>query len=174
MGVSVSTYTQHEGGARGIPPTTAERYARFFKRSPEWLLFGREGAVAGRMTVPLVGFAGAGSVVHAFVKKAAQQKVDTPVIGGDTTKAIELRMDGFGKVFDRWLAFYDEQDAGPVDSEHIDQLCLIGLPDGRQMVRVIQPSRAPGYYHLSSPTGETPLLDQQVAWAARITGMTPR
>ena len=41
MGVSPSTYIQHENGTRGYPRDRAERYARFFRVTPEWLLYGR-------------------------------------------------------------------------------------------------------------------------------------
>lgn len=40
MGVSVPTYIQHENGGRGISATRAERYAKFFGTTPEWLLYG--------------------------------------------------------------------------------------------------------------------------------------
>lgn len=40
MGVPVPTYIQHENGARGFPAGRAERYARFFRVAPEWLLYG--------------------------------------------------------------------------------------------------------------------------------------
>lgn len=42
MGVSVATYIQHENGTRGIPAERAARYARFFRTTPEWLLYGRD------------------------------------------------------------------------------------------------------------------------------------
>jgi SOS-response transcriptional repressor LexA len=41
MGVSVATYIQHENGTRGFPADRAERYARFFRTQPEWLLYGK-------------------------------------------------------------------------------------------------------------------------------------
>jgi SOS-response transcriptional repressor LexA len=41
MGVTVSTYIQHESGARGFPASRAARYAKFFRVAPEWLLYGR-------------------------------------------------------------------------------------------------------------------------------------
>ncbi len=43
MGASVSTYIHHENGTRGFPATRADRYAKFLKTSPEWLLYGRAG-----------------------------------------------------------------------------------------------------------------------------------
>lgn len=42
MGVSVATYIQHENGIRNYPADRAQRYARFFRSTPEWLLYGRE------------------------------------------------------------------------------------------------------------------------------------
>jgi SOS-response transcriptional repressor LexA len=42
MGVPVATYIQHENGSRGFPAKRAERYARFFRVTPEWLLYGKE------------------------------------------------------------------------------------------------------------------------------------
>lgn len=41
MGVTVSTYIQHESGVRGFPASRAARYARFLRVAPEWLLYGR-------------------------------------------------------------------------------------------------------------------------------------
>jgi SOS-response transcriptional repressor LexA len=46
MGVSVPTYIQHENGTRGYPASRAERYARFFRVAPEWLLYGKNGTMA--------------------------------------------------------------------------------------------------------------------------------
>lgn len=40
MGISVATYIQHENGTRGYPAVKAQRYARFFRVTPEWLLYG--------------------------------------------------------------------------------------------------------------------------------------
>ena len=41
MGVTVSTYIQHENGTRGFPASRAAKYGRFFRVAPEWLLYGR-------------------------------------------------------------------------------------------------------------------------------------
>ncbi len=43
MGVPVSSYIQHDNGTRGLTKGTAARYARFFKTTPEWLLYARTG-----------------------------------------------------------------------------------------------------------------------------------
>jgi SOS-response transcriptional repressor LexA len=41
MGVKPATYAQHENGLRGYPASKAERYGRFFRVAPEWLLYGK-------------------------------------------------------------------------------------------------------------------------------------
>ena len=41
MGIPIATYIQHENGGRGFPSGRAERYARFFRVPPEWLLYGK-------------------------------------------------------------------------------------------------------------------------------------
>ena len=41
MGVPVASYIQHENGFRGFKRDRAEQYARRFRTTPEWLLFGR-------------------------------------------------------------------------------------------------------------------------------------
>lgn len=41
FGWSPSTYTSHENDTRGLKAEVAARYARAFRVSPEWLLFGR-------------------------------------------------------------------------------------------------------------------------------------
>lgn len=46
MGVNPATYAQHENGIRGYPAPRAERYGRFFRVAPEWLLYGRSKADA--------------------------------------------------------------------------------------------------------------------------------
>ena len=66
MGVTVSTYIQHENGARGFPASRAARYAKFFRVAPEWLLYNRGEAdpveVEPTLTeLPLVGPVQAGA-----------------------------------------------------------------------------------------------------------------
>lgn len=42
MGIPVATYIQHENGIRGFPADRADRYGKFFRVAPEWLLYGRQ------------------------------------------------------------------------------------------------------------------------------------
>jgi SOS-response transcriptional repressor LexA len=54
MGIAVATYIQHENGTRGYPSSRADRYASFFRTSPEWLLYGR-GKTPRRQEAPFTG-----------------------------------------------------------------------------------------------------------------------
>lgn len=47
MGVAVSTYLGHENGNRGIPAKRAAQYARKFRVSEQWLLYGKGPGVDG-------------------------------------------------------------------------------------------------------------------------------
>lgn len=40
LGVPVGTYAGHENGYRGFPAKRAPQYAKKFKTTPEWLLYG--------------------------------------------------------------------------------------------------------------------------------------
>lgn len=46
LGERAPTYSGHENGSRGIPPEKARKYARAFRVTPEWILFGRGGPSA--------------------------------------------------------------------------------------------------------------------------------
>ena len=52
MGLAVATYIQHENGSRGYPATKAQKYARFFRTTPEWLLYGTK---KGDTVIPVDG-----------------------------------------------------------------------------------------------------------------------
>ena len=47
LGVPESTYIGHENGNRGFPAKKASRYARMFKTTEEWLLYGKGDAPTG-------------------------------------------------------------------------------------------------------------------------------
>jgi DNA-binding XRE family transcriptional regulator len=179
IGVSRPTYYAHENGTRGFI-RAGERYASFFHVSLDWLLTGKgaprrpktptEGRV--QATVPLVGYVGAGSETHFFANDAPLDDVPAPAGSTDSTVAVEIRGESLGTFFDRWLVFYDDV-RRPVDNSLINRLCVVGLEDGRILIKKVQRSKARGLFHLISQT-EPPILDVEIEWAARVKNMVPR
>ncbi|PZO07654.1 MAG: phage repressor protein [Alphaproteobacteria bacterium] len=70
------------------------------------------------------------------------------------------------------MVFYDDVRT-PVTPDLIGHLCVVGLPDGRVLVKRLQKAAGTGFFHLISNT-EGPILDQPVDWAAKVKTMTPR
>lgn len=186
MGVAVSTYVQHENGIRGVPAARASKYARFYGVTPEWLLYGREtpakpppsaASVAkarrrGSLSVPLVGYVGAGAEAHYYATGDELGEVDAPEGSTPHTVAVEVRGQSLGPLFERWLIFYDEVRTPPTP-DLFGRLCIVGLPDDRILVKQIRPATTAGFFHLLS-NNEPPITDQEVMWAARVKSMTPR
>lgn len=181
LGVKEPTYLGHENGSRGFKRDSADRYARKFHVALEWLLTGKgqrdrrplSSADPGvARSVPLVGYVGAGATTHFFANDIPLDEVPAPVGATESTVAVEIRGDSLGSFFDRWLVFYDDVHR-PVTAELINRLCVVGLADGRILIKKIQRSKARGLFHLLSQT-EDPLLDVEIEWAARVKNMVPR
>jgi phage repressor protein C with HTH and peptisase S24 domain len=186
MGIAVSTYGAHERaedpGGRDYGPEEAKRYARFFRVTPEWLLTGRGRGPDGTeieigepdpSKVPVVGYVGAGSKAHFYdVAQGDLDEVYPPAGSPESTVAVEVRGDSLGPLFNRWLVFYDSVHH-EVTPDLIGEICVVGLPDGRVLIKQIQRGRADGLYNLISQT-EAPIRDATVEWAARVNGMARR
>jgi phage repressor protein C with HTH and peptisase S24 domain len=192
MGIAVSTYGAHERaedpGGRDFGPDEAKRYARRFKVTPEWLLTGYGRGpdepldyeppardVWATPNVPLRGYVGAGAAAH-FYEVAQESDLDQvapPIGANENTVAVEIRGDSLGPLFNRWLVFYDDVRHGAPPSELIGELCVVGLEDGRVLIKQLQRGKAEGLYTLNSQT-EQPIRDVAVAWAAKVKCMARR
>ena len=172
-----STYISHENGTRGLKPDVADRYAKAFKVRAEDILYGnRKKAPKDAQpvrTARVVGYVAAGAEARFFTDQGDIDEVPAPDGSSDETVAVEIRGESLGALFDRWLIFYDDVHR-PVTPDQIGRLCVVGLRDGRIMVKKVQKSRGrQGLFHLLSNT-EAPLLDVEIEWAARVKNMVPR
>lgn len=173
LGLTYSTYAGHENGSRGPKREQLMQYARKFKVSTDWLLTGKGPPPIGPRQVPVMGFVGAGAVAHFYGDAQGPfDMVNAPEDATSDTVAVEIRGESLGALFDQWLVFYDEVRT-PVSPDMIGRLCVVGLPDDRVLVKQIKLSKAPGLFHLISNT-EPPILDVEIAWAARVKHMVPR
>jgi hypothetical protein len=175
MGVSMGTYGAHERAempsGRDYGPDEARKYARRFGVTPEWLLIGREPLQSGDELPPpklsVVGSVGAGAAVHFYDVPLSYLDEITPPTGIDeNTAAVESRDDSLGPFLNRWYVFYDDV-RGPVTPDHVGQLCVVGLSDGRILIKQVQRGSAEGVYTLYSAT-DKPMVDVPIEWAAHV------
>lgn len=128
----------------------------------------------GVRSVPLLGYVGAGAQAHYYAEGdgLSGEEVDAPDGATESTVAVEVRGESLGALFDRWLVFYDDV-RDPPSSAMLGRLCVVGLADGRILVKKLQRGQLPGHFNLISNT-EPPMYDQLVQWAAVVKQMTPR
>lgn len=180
FGWKTAGYTHHENGTRGVKPELARRYAKAFRKPVEWLLYGTNPKKAAPdeppKTVPLVGYVAAGSRAHFFEDiRDSGEPIRAPAGASEETVAVEVRGESLGPAFDRATVFYDDVHT-PVtpDSPLIGRLCVVGLDDGRIMVKILQRSKSRrGLFHLLSNGSEPPILDVELEWAARVIDIRP-
>jgi hypothetical protein len=180
MGMAVSTYGAHERaeqpGGRDYGPDEAKKYARRFGVTPEWLLTGREPFPLGddqpTPKVRVVGYVGAGAEAHIYdIAQGDLDEVEPPISSNEATVAVEIRGNSLGSFFNRWLVFYDNVHR-PVTPDLVGELCVVGLEDGRILIKLLQRSKTDeGLYNLLSQT-EPPIRDVAVEWAAKVLSMT--
>lgn len=131
------------------------------------------GAADTRSEVPVVGYVGAGAAAHYYAEGQGNlDEVPAPDDASPATVAVEIRGESLGSFFNEWLVFYDDV-REPVTPDLIGRLCVVGLADGRILIKKIKRSTSPGLYHLLSQT-EDPIFDAEVLWAARVKSMQPR
>jgi transcriptional regulator with XRE-family HTH domain len=175
VGRSESAVRNQENGTNGIPAALAAQYGRALSVTPEWLLFG-EGDVTDRPatdSVPVVGYVSAGaSLVQYAEGQGPFDYVPAPRESTPSTVAAAVRGVSLGPAFDEALVFYDDK-RSPVTPDLHGKLCVVGLVDGRVLVKVLRPGED-GRFHLTSNTAEEPLWNQDVDWAAKVTDIRPR
>lgn len=124
------------------------------------------------ITVPLVGFVSAGSqAVYLPLPNDELDRVPAPPGATPLTRSLEIRGDSLGELFDRWLVYYNDV-RSPITTDLYGKLCVVGLADGRVMVKKVRRTRE-GLYDLIS-NNDDPIKNVVVEWAAQVTDMRPR
>lgn len=103
LGASVATYLQQENGTRGFPASRAQRYARFFHTTPEWLLYGRGSEPAPNIDAPamraarlvqVLGTVQAGAWTEAPEEATSEEVVPVFLVGFEGASLFALRIRG--------------------------------------------------------------------------------
>lgn len=124
-------------------------------------------------TVPVVGYVQAGAEAILYAEgQGPFDEVPAPHNATRHTVALQSRGESMGPLLAEWLVYYDDV-RSPITSDMFGELCVLGLPDGRVVVKQLKPAGSPDRYHLISQN-EGPMFDQEVAWGAKVTAMTPR
>lgn len=124
-------------------------------------------------TVPLGGYVGAGSEAHYYADgHQLNEYVPMPLGGTKQTRALEIRGNSLGPIFNKWIVYYDEVHLPPTEAL-IRELCVVQLVDGRVLVKQLLRGSQPGLWHLASQTEEL-IEDVVIDWAAKVTDLKPR
>lgn len=198
-----STYNSHERagapGARDYDPEDAAKYARKFRVDDTWLLTGKgrgpgKGDDEGghiessqiaveidakspqKRKTKIVGYVGAaatgiGGHLYAFSQDKFEE-VDRPMWANDRSVAVEIKGASFGPLLEKWLVYYDDV-RSPITEDLYGETCVIGLADDRILIKQIV-RRGDGGFDLLSNSGEEPIRDAVIEWAAKVIGVAPR
>jgi Peptidase S24-like len=180
-GIQYQTLKKAAAGQRKLQPDDALTIATYHGVTAQWVLYG-EGPAArapegmlghanAEPTVPLLGWVSAGSQVKTFpFNETELDHVVAPPGSNDRTRALEVRGNSLGELFDRWIVFFDDEHRS-ITPDLLNKLCIVELQDGRILVKKIR--RVADGFDLLSNT-EKPIKGAQIKWAARVKHMAPR
>lgn len=159
---AVSTYRAHENGQNGMRDEHIVRYARAFRVSPSWLLFGSGGP--DRKNLPLVGYVGAGAEIFAVDDGGALEELEPPPGIGPDAVAVAVRGQSMWPRYSEGdILIYDTQNA---PDQMNGRECIVALTDGRKYVKNVR-RMGDGTYDLES-WNAPPLQQVEIEWVAEI------
>lgn len=171
MGVVYGTYSGHEAGSRGFDNETAKRYAKFYRVSLEWLIFGT-GDMSNNSVVPIVGLVGLGGEIRWTEDGHVQLgEVELPFPLPAGCFALEARGDSqHPRVKDGEIVITRWHD-GPV-KDLLNREAVVELTDARYMLKVIRRGSEADFYHLESHNAGL-IQDVEIARAGPVMMIMP-
>lgn len=168
LGTTRNQYVKLERGLRRLSDKWIDRAAEAYGVDTGEIVKGKRGVV------PIAGYVSAGSEMILFGEgQGSHGEVEAPDGSSDKTLAVEIRGESLGPFFNGWLVFFDDV-RSPVTDDIIGKLCVVGLEDGRVLVKRLVRSRSSSQlFHLYGQFGD-PLLDTAVKWAAQVKSVMPR
>lgn len=164
MGVSRGQFIKLERGERRLTAQYINLASKAFGVQQAEILEAGED-----VTLPIVGRVGAstdGSVIQA-TDHGPFGEVQAPVGSRGSEVAVEVIGHSMGIYApDGSLILYDDRHEPPHE-DMLGNVCVVGLPDGRVLVKRLLRGSRRGLFDLESLVGET-LRDQRVEWAAMV------
>lgn len=170
-----SNYYGHENGRRPIPAKWAQEYAQAYRRSRvrwEWIFDGKGTPTDGGLT-SIIGHIEQGAKAHLYGSDHPMQTAELPPGGIASTVAIKVRGGPMSGIADNEWLFYFDHERRPPTADLVGKLCVVELANGDVLVRRIEATGKKGRYNLEG-INESPLRNQRVVWAARVTWIKPR
>ncbi len=166
LGTTRNHYAKLEGGSRPLTAKWIRLTGEAYGVDPGQVVTER------RATVPVAGHVGAGTEMHLYAEgQGSLGEVQAPEEVSARTVAAEVRGESLGPIFNGWYVYFDDR-REPVTDDLLGRLCVVGLVDGRILVKKLLRGRGPGGFELHGQFGE-PIVDAEVIWAARVTSMMP-
>jgi phage repressor protein C with HTH and peptisase S24 domain len=121
--------------------------------------------------VDVVGYVGAGGQVAFSEGQGPFEQAPAPPNVTPTMVALRVRGDSMAPMIgDGWLVYYDRHETGQEIAA--GKPYVVGLADGRVLVKKLVHGRRAGCYDLYSVNAE-PMLDQPVMWMALVKAIIP-
>lgn len=159
------------GKSAGVNVSTIEAIAPVLKTSVSWLLRAEgpeEIDLENGGTIPLVGFVGAGAEAQLYSEgQGPFDYVEAPEGSTEKTVAVQIKGESLGRAFNSWLVFYDDI-RGPPTDDLLSKLCVVGLADGRVLVKILEKGGIPKTFNLYPNTEGGVIYDAVVEWAAKV------
>jgi phage repressor protein C with HTH and peptisase S24 domain len=174
FGWNYNTYSQHERGERGLRKDVAERYARDFRVSPAWLMFGQGVRDVGS-TIQVVGKIGAGAEIipeHEQVPSDGLYEIEANIPLPDGMIGFEVKGDSM------WPR-YDPGDVVIVDAAGTS---LNDIPDGAEAAVKTGDGRRFVKHVLREPSGlwtleshnAPPIRGVTIEWVSEVVSVARR
>lgn len=134
-----------------------------------------EGEYIARGGVPIVGYVGAGGTIDFSEGQGPFGEANLPPRGaGRRTVAVRVRGNSMAPMLeDGWTVYYNDRKEQPTE-DMFGKTCIVGLTDGRVLVKKLHRGNGGGrYVLLSLQASEAPITDAEVAWTARLAWIEP-
>jgi transcriptional regulator with XRE-family HTH domain len=168
-GMSYGGYLKLERGERRLTND-------YIAKASEVYAVSEADVISDPATVPLIGHVGAGGQAEFSSGQGPFGMVDAPPRYTTKTVAVEVRGDSMPNVAEHgWLLYYDNVQR-PIEDSLVGAKspAVVGLADGRVLVKRVVAGSQPGLYHLLSTGSDAPIVDARILWAAKVTWIKPR
>lgn len=165
VGTSQPQIKRLESGDRELTPAWAKKLAPHLGVTAMQIVFPEENGA--RKKLPIVGRVGAstdGSILQ-DTDHGPFGEIYAPIGARGTEAVVEVDGGSMGIYApDGSLILYNDRRDPPQD-DMLGQVCIVGLPDGRTLVKKLLRGSKRGLFDLESVVGQT-MTDQRVEWAA--------